>query len=83
MSTSSKGKGGVADPPLPPPPAVPTAQSAVTPTVNIMGTQQPLAIVKPKMFGGKEEDVELFVLQLRAVFRLQADRFRDNQAKTL
>ena len=35
------------------------------------------------MFGGKEEDVELFVLQLHAVFRLQSDRFKDNQARTL
>ena len=35
------------------------------------------------MFSGKEEDVELFVLQLCAVFRLQANRFKDNQARTL
>ena len=35
------------------------------------------------MFDGKEEDVELLVLQLCAVFRLQADRFKDNQARTL
>ncbi|KAH0556701.1 hypothetical protein GP486_005509 [Trichoglossum hirsutum] len=67
MSTSSKGKEPV----------------VVSPVVNVVGTQQPLAIVKPKMFGSKEEDVELFVLQLRAVFRLQADRFKNNQAKTL
>ncbi|KAH0548147.1 hypothetical protein GP486_008125 [Trichoglossum hirsutum] len=84
MSTSLKGKGVAADPPLPPSP-VPTMSVpvAVNPVVNITGIQQPLAIVKPKMFGSKEEDMELFVLQLRAVFRLQAKRFKDNQAKTL
>src|ERR1700742_1495314 len=51
--------------------------------VEIATYQQPLAIVKPKPFSGKEEDVELFIIQLRTTFRLQKERFPDDQTKAL
>ena len=52
-------------------------------TVQVVTMQQPLAIQKPKPFSGKEEDVELFILQLRSTFQLQSDWFSDNKTRAV
>jgi hypothetical protein len=43
------------------------------PSIEVRTMQQSLAIVKPIRFDRREEEVDLFVLQMRSTILLQAD----------
>jgi hypothetical protein len=65
-------------------PVKPVAVAAAPVGTSVkVDAKAPLAVVKPMEFTGKEEEVELFVLQLRCTFKLQEDKFPDNQKKVL
>jgi hypothetical protein len=64
-------------------PAVAEEPSTMTPeiltllNIEVRTIQQPLAIVKPMRFDGREKEVNLFMLQIRSTILLQADRLAD------
>jgi hypothetical protein len=49
----------------------------IPPSIKVRTMQQPLAIVKPIRFDRREEEVNLFVLQMRSTILLQVDRLAD------
>jgi Domain of unknown function (DUF4939)/Zinc knuckle len=80
MSTvSSKGKA----PATAEGPSEATPETLTLPSIEVRTMQQPLAIVKPMRFDGREEEVDLFVLQMRSTILLQADRLADPTTQVL
>jgi Domain of unknown function (DUF4939) len=80
MSTvSSKGKAPAAAEG----PSEVTPETLTPPSIEVRTMQQPLAIVKPMRFDGREEEVDLFVLQMRSTILLQVDRLADSTTQVL
>jgi Domain of unknown function (DUF4939) len=80
MSTvSNKGKA----PAVAEGPSEATPETLTPPSIEVRTMQQPLAIVKPMRFDGREEEVDLFVLQMRSTILLQADRLADPTTQVL
>ena len=80
MSTvSSKGKA----PAVAEGPSEATPETFTPPSIEVRTMQQPLAIVKPMRFDGREEEVDLFVLQMRSTILLQVDRLADPTTQVL
>jgi hypothetical protein len=70
MSTvSSKGKA----PATATEPSEAMPETLTLPSIEVRTIQQSLAIVKPIKFDGREEEMDLFVLQMRSTILLQVD----------
>jgi hypothetical protein len=64
-------------------PSIAMPEIFTPPSIEVRTMQQPLAIVKPMRFDGREEEVNLFVLQMRSTILLQADRLTDSTTQVL